>query len=381
MSSTTALIVMVVVIIIAGAGAYGGLSSVPSTTKQVKSCEPINSPACVSTISPTSDVTLFIPYTVGYGQTYSKLAVGTSLQASIGVTGSEKIKTYAITWGPGITASGTTGSLTYIYGTPGLYTLVANATDTSGTLHTGPTQLGSLYVNPSQISISKGIFPVISTSLVNTTGGPYGWISPGGSVTVNGTYTALPTNTTWAASAPTLTATGGTQSALKSGAIYVQATYTFDNPGYYGITLIGATVHGTATEYQNFTWGIFVGPAGVALGCALCKVPSVRTPHPNEIYNYEVIPGGALDLDPAADYYSVGYEVGEAFDESLITFNGTDSGPTWNNFVPQVATCVPGSPLCTKLYGNTLVSGSNYTFVIDKAAHFWDPYTSVGREV
>jgi len=388
MSATTALIVMVVVIIIAGAGAYAGLSSVPSSTVRVKTCTPVNSPACVSAVKSTTDVTLFIPYTVGFGQTYSKLAVGTSLQASIGVTGSEKIKTYAITWGPGITASSSTGSLTYTYGTPGLYTLVANATDTAGVLHTGPTELGSLYVNPSQISISKGIFPPLATTLVNSSGGPYGWVSAGGSVTVNGTYTAPPTNSTWAASPPTLTATGGTQSGLKSGATYVTATYTFANPGYYGITLIGATVHGTTTYYQNFTWGVFVGQPGVALGCALCHVPTVASPHPNEIYNYEVIPGGALDLDPAADYYSVGYEVGEAFDESLITFNGTDSGPTWNNFVPEVATCVPGSPQCGKLYGgDTLVGpgpggfGQNVTFVIDKAAHFYDPYTGVGREV
>ncbi len=120
---------------------------------------------------------------------------------------------------------------------------------------------------------------------------------------------------------------------------------------------------------------------GTGFGCQACAAPHVASPHPGELVDYNVAPGGALTLDPAADYYSVGYEVGEAFDETLISFNGTDSGQTYQNFVPEAATCVPGSPLCTKLYGSTLVSGNNYTFAIDPAAQFYDPSTGAHRGI
>ncbi|HYA57525.1 MAG TPA: hypothetical protein VEH57_03565, partial [Thermoplasmata archaeon] len=330
MSSTTALLVLVVIVIIAGAGAYGGFSSVPSTTKQVKSCEPIKSPACVTSTNTTNDVTMTIPFTIGYGQTYAEISVGTSLQASVGVTGSETIKSFSVTWGPGIVTTGSTGAQTYTYGTPGLYTLVANATDTKGVVHNGPGNLVPLLVTPSSGSITNGYFPRLSTTLTNSSGGDYGWIGAGGTISVNASYAAPPANALWSTKAPSLTATGGSQSSPKSGATYAGATYTFATPGYYGITFVGPSTDGTQTLYQNFTWGVYVGQTASGLGCVLCKVSGQASPHKNYLYNYEVIPGGALSLDPAADYYSVGYEVGEAFDETLISFNGTDSGPTWN---------------------------------------------------
>jgi hypothetical protein len=176
MSSMTALIVLIVVVIIAGAGAYGGLSSVPTSTTTKKTCAPAS--ACQATTA-TNDVTLFIPYTVAYGQQYSQIAVGTSVQASVAVTGTETIKTFAVQWGPGQVTTGSTGSLSYTYGTPGLYTLIANATDTSGVLHSGPGQLGSVLVNPTSASITLGHFPTLATTLTNTTGGYYGWIGAG----------------------------------------------------------------------------------------------------------------------------------------------------------------------------------------------------------
>ncbi|HYB79087.1 MAG TPA: hypothetical protein VEG66_04925, partial [Thermoplasmata archaeon] len=386
MSSTTALIVLVIVVIIAGAGAYGGLSSVPAKTTSVKTCVPAS--ICVSHVS-TNDVTMFIPYTVAYAQTYSQVAVGTSIQATVAVTGSETIKTFSVQWGPGLITSGPIGQLSYTYAQPGLYTVVANATDTSGTLHTGLGQLASLKVNPTAASITYGYYPTVATTLTNSTGGYYGWMGAGGTISLNGTYTHGPANPTWSAGAPKLTTPNGvTQSKLSTGSNYASATYTFPNAGYYGVTLVVPSSNATKTLYQNFTWGIYVAPLASGLGCTLCKVPVQASPHKNTFYNYEVIPGGALDLDPAADYYSVGYEVGEAFDESLITFNGTDSGSTYSNFVPQAATCVPGSPLCAKLYGgDTLVGpgpggvGANVTFVIDKAAQFYDPYTGAHRGI
>ena len=206
MSSTTALIVLVVVVIIAGAGAYGGLSSVSPSKTTVTTCTPAS--ACVK-ISKLNDVTMFVPYTVAYGQTYSQAAVGTSIQASVAVTGSETIKTFSVTWGPNLITSGSTGTLSYTYASAGLYTLVPSATDTAGVAHTGLAQLASLKVNPSSASIGLGEYPTLATSLTNTTGGAYGWIGAGGTISVNASYSAQPTNSLWSTKAPSLVGPSG----------------------------------------------------------------------------------------------------------------------------------------------------------------------------
>ncbi|HYA70972.1 MAG TPA: PKD domain-containing protein, partial [Thermoplasmata archaeon] len=325
-------------------------------------------------------MTLFIPYNVGAGQIYPQVAVGENVTGTVSVASNSAIKTYTIYWGVGALTTGPNGTQTHSYREPGLYAVYATATDRNGDLLANTAQLVPLQVNPSAGSASSGEFPQVALSLKNSSGGHNPWVGAGASVTVNGSFATRPANFLYAPAAPTLVSSGGTQSALSSGPTWVQASYTFPNPGYFGITMVVTSLNATTTVYQNFTWGIYVAPSAAGLGCAECSLPGEVSPHKNLFVNYEDS-GGALDLDPAADYYSVGYEVGQGFDESLITFNGTDSGQSPANFVPEVATCVPGSPLCTKLYGNTLVSGSNYTFVIDKAAHFWDPYTSVGREV
>jgi hypothetical protein len=387
LSTVAAAIILALVMIIGGVGAYFALSSVPTSTSTKTTCYPPTSATCVK-LSAVNDVDLFVPYTVGFGQTYSQVAVGTSIPATVSVKGGEAISSYSVQWGPGIYTNSSGGSVSYNYGQTGLYTVAATATTPSGVVHTGLGQLLQLKVNPSSGNLTLGYFPSISTTLVNGTGGPYAWIGAGGTVTVTGTYIAAPADALFSTTAPTLTSTGGQQSGLTSSSSSVSATYTFANAGYYGITMVVPTTgpvvadnNVVKTLYQNFTWGVYVGASAVGLGCAACAAPVEASPHPGEFVNYEVIPGGALSLDPAADYYSVGYEVQEGFDESLIALNGTDSGSTYQNFVPEVATCVPGSPQCTSLYGNTLVNGSNFTFVIDPAAHFYDPTTKASREV
>jgi hypothetical protein len=379
MSGAVAAIIMAVVVVIGGVGAYAALSAVPSSTNSTSSCTPAS--ICQGS-SATNDVTLFIPYTVGYGQTYSQIAVGTSIPATVAVSGTEKISSFAMTWGPGAAATSDTGDFSYAYTNTGLYTLVANATTTTGAIHTGTGQLVSLQVNPNSDQVVNGYSPTVAATLTNGSGGHYGWIGAGGSVTVSGVYTAAPANTSYSAAAPTLSVpTGSTQSNLASTSTSVSATYTFANAGYYGITMTVSSSFGSAVVYQNYTWGIYVGVTATGLGCALCSVPTEASPHSNTFYNYEVVPGGAETLDPAADYYTVGYEVDQAFLETLIAFNGTATGPSYQNFLPEAATCVPGSPQCTSLYGNSLVQGNNVTFVLDPAAHFYDPGTGTSRQV
>ncbi|MCI4367527.1 MAG: ABC transporter substrate-binding protein, partial [Thermoplasmata archaeon] len=101
------------------------------------------------------------------------------------------------------------------------------------------------------------------------------------------------------------------------------------------------------------------------------------SPHPGTVIYYELAPGGAVSVDPAIDYETVGYEPILNVYQTLISYNGSNTGPSWQEFVPVLSTCVPGSPACSKLYGNgwTGIDGSNYTFVIQPNASFYDPVT------
>ncbi len=66
--------------------------------------------------------------------------------------------------------------------------------------------------------------------------------------------------------------------------------------------------------------------------------------------------------------------------QTLIAYNGTQDGPTAASYVPQLATCVPGSLECAAQFGgNDLVYDNNttgapqyYTFEIDSGARFYD---------
>ncbi|MEM0129368.1 MAG: hypothetical protein QXG65_04310 [Thermoplasmata archaeon] len=102
------------------------------------------------------------------------------------------------------------------------------------------------------------------------------------------------------------------------------------------------------------------------------------SPHPGTLDVYEVAPGGATTEDPAVAYDTVSYEPILNVYETLIAYNGTSTG----NFVPVLATCVPGTSECLQQFGSTLIQynpttgfPAYLTFVIDPNAHFYDPST------
>ena len=143
----------------------------------------------------------------------------------------------------------------------------------------------------------------------------------------------------------------------------------------------------------------FVGGAGASLpnvtahssssNAAVAPVrPSVTPhgggPHPGTLEVWEV-GGGPSETDPSVCYYTVCDEPISNVYQTLVAYNGTDDGPTPANFVPQIATCVPGSGECQAQFGgNTLVFNNAtgaptwYTFEIDANARFYDPTTHVG---
>jgi hypothetical protein len=103
-------------------------------------------------------------------------------------------------------------------------------------------------------------------------------------------------------------------------------------------------------------------------------------PHPGTLEIWEATNGGPSEADPSVCYYTVCDEPISNVYETLIAYNGTDDGPTPASYVPQLATCVPGSLECAAQFGgNDLVYDNNttgapqyYTFEIDSGAHFYD---------
>lgn len=119
---------------------------------------------------------------------------------------------------------------------------------------------------------------------------------------------------------------------------------------------------------------------------AATATPATSTPtspHPGTLEVYDAGGPGTTE-DPAVDYETVGYEVILNVYQTLIAYNGS-SVTSW---VPQLATCVPGSAQCTSMYGSSLVTtnastgfAATYTFVIDSAARFYDPSTGANWSV
>jgi hypothetical protein len=103
-------------------------------------------------------------------------------------------------------------------------------------------------------------------------------------------------------------------------------------------------------------------------------------PHPGTLEIWEASSGGPETVDPSVCYYTVCDEPIANVYETLVGYNGSDDGPTASNFVPEVATCVPGSGQCSAQFGGSDLEWNNdstgspqyYTFEIDAGARFYD---------
>jgi len=112
-------------------------------------------------------------------------------------------------------------------------------------------------------------------------------------------------------------------------------------------------------------------------------------PHPGTLEIWEATGGGPSEADPSVCYYTVCDEPIANVYESLVAYNGTQDGPTPASYVPQIATCVPGSAECSAQFGgndlvwlnNTTGAPQYYTFEIDSGAHFYDAGHSAGWSV
>jgi hypothetical protein len=139
---------------------------------------------------------------------------------------------------------------------------------------------------------------------------------------------------------------------------------------------IGKAVGGSTGE------PIRVPTAGAVGGAGLDRPDAGASgPHSGTLEAWDYGPG--TTLDPSAAYYSVNAEPIENVYQTLITYNGSDDGTSAANYVPELATCVPGSAECLAQFASSLVFNNRttglpqyYSFEIDANARFYDPTTN-----
>jgi peptide/nickel transport system substrate-binding protein len=371
MSTVMAAIGIVVVLAALSLGTFvllGGLSKPPGVT-----CAPANSPAC-GTYENLHDVSVLSPF--------KSAAEGAPVSFTASVPQGETASSYTFNFGDGSSPVTTSNTIvSHNYTSPGQYLVYVQAL-VNGAKHDNVGDLILLKVTQSAQIGNSGTTAPITASIVSNTSSPTPGtkgvttvLSQGQSVTVQGAYSSAPTNPQFTTRQPKLiVSTGGSITANDSTATTAQATALFSSPGTFELTFVGSSQNASAVVYQNYTWSVFVAPSGERAGIFGAAAP--QSPHPGTIVGYELAPGGASSEDPAIDYETVGAEPIANVYQTLITYNGTDVGPAPTNFVPEAATCVPGSAQCKALYnGNSLQNGTSFTFAIQPNATFYDPAT------
>ncbi len=392
LGTVMAAVIMVVVIAVAGAGAYfafsGTSTKAKSTTATTTQCQPSGSPIC-STISSGHDVILTEPYRVPYQ--------GTLIPFTADYTGTGTPTAYNFTWGDGTYTSGTSAVASHTYTYPGTY-LASVQVKVGGGEHDNYQHIVLVNVLPSSGLADSNYVPTVG-GVVNSNGtagatSPVAILNTGQSVSVTGTYSASPSDPNATPVAPTLTvSSGGVLSGVSKSSTSVNGSVSFANPGTYVITMNGGSTLAGTTYTQNYLWTVFVQTSGTKAswipggytapstsshtGSSITGVYS--SPHPGTLDVYEYTGSGGYSEDPAIDYETVGYEPILNVYQTLIAYNGSDTGETYASYVPELATCVPGSPECQEQWGSgfTGISANqeNYTFVIDPNARFYDPAT------
>jgi ABC-type transport system substrate-binding protein len=359
-----AVVILAVVLIVSGAGTYAVFQHPAST------CSPPSSPVCSSSTSTTHDVSVLVPLRT--------TQEGAPIPVTAILPSGEQATNFTFNFGDGTVNKTTSPTVDHVYTSPGLYIISVSAL-VRGVEHDNAHALTTVAVAASYATDSLGTVPTSVGSLVSnstSSSNPSTLLQVGQSITFQGSYTLPPTNPLYSLATPTISAPGGKITAASNTSQTAQATLTYSTPGTYVATFVGAGVSsGSPTAYGNFSYTVEVAPTSVNLGFATSA--TTLDPHPGQIIAYEAYSGGATTFDPAIDYDLAGYEVVGNVYQQLVLYNGSAAGPSPTDYIPEIATCVPGSAECTALYGNSLQQGTNYTFVISSAPRFYDPFDTV----
>jgi peptide/nickel transport system substrate-binding protein len=378
LGTVMAAIVMVVVLVAVGAGSYLSFAGVksgggsPTKITPPPLCSPPTSQICAS-LSGGHDIILNVPYKFS--------TAGTNIPFTAAYFGSGKVSYFLYDYGDGSAVNNTTSTTTHhTYLTAGTYIASVQArVNGAGALHDSWRSLLIVTVIPNQAGSSSFEVPVISGVIAknsSTSVNPTAILaSTSGTVTFNGSYNSKPTDPLSTPLAPTLTVpTNGKVSAVSNGGSYVNETYTFSAPGSYVVTMIGGGTVGSSTFFENYTWTVFVAGAGFSPG-VLKGAPPTLSKHAGSLQFYELVGGAARTTDPAINYDTQGGEIISNIFQPLVQYNQSQTGASYVSYVPGLATCVPGSPMCQSMYGSSLISadGFNWTFVVSPTAQFYDP--------
>lgn len=289
-------------------------------------------------------------------------------------------------FGDGASASTSVGKTTHVYANAGVYLVLVRATDRFGAVHDNNRTAFEISVASSVAGDPIGSRALLSgrvTGNSSTVIDAATILRPGGSAsfevqiengpTARGSVVGVPSYVVSANAGAHALLTGVMLSL--SGPSTANVRFDLTTPAdLYVVTFaapVTTTVNGAALKtWTNFSFSVDVGsaPAGAS-------VPVTASPHPGLLNVYEYAPGGAATLDPAIDYETYGSEVLRNVYQTLVTANGSAVGGAASDYLPYLATCVPGSGLCTGLYGTNLVNGTAVTFVINNRSMFFDPAT------
>ena len=154
-----------------------------------------------------------------------------------------------------------------------------------------------------------------------------------------------------------------------------------------GVSVVTAAASATAPFGASHA----AAPAGLPSLAAPATAASSSDPHPGTL-EIDELGLGANTVDPALASYQQDEEPIMNVYQTLIAYNGSSSG----SYVPVAATCVPGTAQCSEDYGSNFTgifngtgqpfTGTNgepiyWTFVLDPAAHFYDPATSANWSI
>lgn len=301
------------------------------------------------------------------------------------------ISSYTWWWGDGSTSATSSTSTAHTYSSAGIYLIYAEGTDSLGSAHDNLGSLLPLAVLNGYTNDSLGNLVQIAGSVVaNTTSdsNAIAVISPGGSLTLSNWITGNVTSPYWVLGqiGYVLSSNAGAYASLsklatsEGGLNGVTVGFSPSTPtGSYDLTFSVVTQSRTGTppsvRWSNFTYTMFVG---VGAG-ALSPTPPVSN-HPGIINDYTNA-GPPVTSDPIIEYNVLDAQVDYNIYQTLITYNGTTAGPDPSDFVPDLATCVPGGNQCVSMYGSDLISGDNVTFVINPDARFYNASTQTSWAV
>ncbi len=392
-----AILAIVVAVVLVGAGGIAYLLSTPGAFSGSNSeshsgthstCSPPTSPICRGVSPPPPVANVSIPF--------ETVEAGQPVPVEVGLPGFFTILSNGLLFGDGTQTSGTALNVTHTYSQGGQYYVYASVQTTTRQTFTDLGALAPVRVTspPPQASATGDRVATAGKVVSNNTAAQNATavLRPGGSVTLSAWISAGPENRSTRVGSPYFAVGPGGSGNLTLG----NPTGSGDGADAPLTVTVGVAADAVGGEYpvsfvvptslalggqmvgalSNYTFTVFVGANATGGGGAALVLHPLLPPDRGTLNVYREAPGGSRSEDPAIDYETVGMEPILNVYQTLVTYNGSSAGPSPSDFVPDLATCVPGGSQCTSLYGNDLVTSTgNYTFVIDPAAQFYDAAT------